>query len=212
VTSTDLFDQMIPKNAENGHFSKITYVSGGYSQPIKYKQLEGDERKGFGFGSKDASKTDEFTSTMRTEQYRSLIRRESDVLRKTTERNLQEITRVLDERLASTNSSIASHELSMRSPGSTSSLSPSRTGFNYSENVPQYDIGRTRVTPFDHKSKSDSFYKFEDSQGKRLGTHRPVSLDVGDGSWNITYKPPTHGGRSEVKNFFDKSHLSVGSP
>jgi hypothetical protein len=133
-------------------------------------------------------------------------------LQKTTERNLQELTRILDERLAATNSSIASHETSKRSPGSTSTLSPSRTGFDYSETVSQYDIGRTRVTPFDPKSKSDSFYKFEDSQGKRLGSYRPVSLDVGDGAWNLVYKPPSHGGRSEVKNFFDKSHLSVGSP
>ena len=139
-----------------------------------------------------------------------MIKQEGEILRETTERNIEELTRILDDRLKTANDSIASHESSMRSPGSTGTLSPSRTGFSYSDSVPQYDIGRTRVTPFDPKSKSDTFYKFEDIQAKRLGTYRPVSLDVGDGAWNIVYKPPSHRGKSEVKNFFDKSHLSVG--
>lgn len=38
---------------------------------------------------------------------------------------------------------------------------------------------------------------------------KPVSYDVGGLAWETQYKPPSHGGKSEVRNFFDKSHLNV---
>jgi hypothetical protein len=38
----------------------------------------------------------------------------------------------------------------------------------YTERVPQYDIGRNRITPFDPKGTKDRFYKFEDERPKRL--------------------------------------------
>jgi hypothetical protein len=44
--------------------------------------------------------------------------------------------------------------------------------------VPRYDIGRTRETPFDPRSKKDAYYKFDGTQEKRLGCHRPISLEV----------------------------------
>ena len=45
---------------------------------------------------------------------------------------------------------------------------------------------------------------------KKYGPFRPISTDVGDTAWAITYKPPAYGGKSEVKNFQDRSHLKVG--
>jgi hypothetical protein len=83
--------------------------------------------------------------------------------------------------------------------------------FSYDSHVPQFDIGRSRVTPFDPRSIKDTFYKFNGSRDKRLGGCRPSSQDVGSSAWDITYKPPSHGGKSETKNFFDKSHLNVGT-
>ena len=77
--------------------------------------------------------------------------------------------------------------------------------------VPQFDIGRTRVTEFDPKSTKDTFYKFKQNQDKRYGLYKPVSADVGDSAWTTHYKPPSHGGKSEVKNFYDKSHLCVSN-
>jgi len=38
----------------------------------------------------------------------------------------------------------------------------------YTEKVPQYDIGRNRITPFDPKGTKDRFYKFDDERPKRL--------------------------------------------
>ena len=55
-----------------------------------------------------------------------------------------------------------------------------------------------------------SYYKFDNSTGKNYGMYRPVSADVGNSAWEQKYQPPKHGGRSEVQNFFDKSHLTVG--
>jgi hypothetical protein len=43
----------------------------------------------------------------------------------------------------------------------------------------------------------------------RISIHIYIYIKVGDSAWSLTYKPPSHGGKSEVKNFFDKSHLSV---
>ena len=77
--------------------------------------------------------------------------------------------------------------------------------------VAQFDIGRNRVTEFDPKSTKDTFYKFKQNQDKRYGLYKPVSVDVGDSAWTTHYKPPSHGGKSEVKNFYDKSHLSVSN-
>ena len=45
----------------------------------------------------------------------------------------------------------------------------------YSEPVPQYDIGRNRITPFDPKSTKDRFYKFDDERPKRF-----VFFDLAD--------------------------------
>lgn len=82
--------------------------------------------------------------------------------------------------------------------------------FSYSSQVSQYDIGRSRVTDFNPKATKDKFYKFDDEREKRFGqTNRPVSYEIGNAAWDVQYKPPSHGGKSEVKNFSDKSHLNV---
>lgn len=76
--------------------------------------------------------------------------------------------------------------------------------------VAQYDIGRNRITPFDPKSIKDTYYTFSDERPKRFGsTSKPVSTDLGASAWDVQYQPPTYGGKSLVKNFFDKSHLGV---
>lgn len=81
-----------------------------------------------------------------------------------------------------------------------------------SQHVHQYDIGRTRTTDFDPKSTKDFYYRFDGENGKYFGEFpAPVSYEVGDGAWNSHYRPPQYGGKSEVKNFYDKSHLNVKS-
>ena len=67
---------------------------------------------------------------------------------KTTQNNLKELTSILEKRLGETSGP------ETKSPSKT-------TGFNYDDKCPQYDIGRVKVTPFDPRSKTDSFYKFD---------------------------------------------------
>lgn len=175
---------MVPNNAENGHFSKLEYRGGGYQECIKYIDAQPRDNRKKGFGSKDAKRRDEFANAIRTEQYRTTITKESVVLQKGS-KNLQEtLTKILDERAAS----------------APETNKPEKR-------IPQYDIGRARVTEFDPKSIKDTYYRFDKDKGKRLGDFRPMSADLGDGAWNVNYKPPTFGGKSETKNFFDKSHL-----
>lgn len=95
----------------------------------------------------------------------------------------------------------------------------------------QYDIGRTRITEFDPKSRTDQYYKLAIHSEKNFGTYRPVSCDIGEVANSITYKPPKFGSASLVKvlsplyipyficdicyilpfhqNFYDQSHLKV---
>lgn len=180
---------MVAHNADgNGNFLKLTYMPSGYLEATRYLQTQPLVNRKLGFGSKDAFKTDEFSNAIRTSQYREGIKKEM-VLAK--ERGAGAAEKLLEE-------------YAKRPPAQK------WKGKNYAEKVPQYDIGRNRVTAFDARSTKDSYYKFDSSTGKNYGMYRPVSADVGNSAWEQKYQPPTHGGRSEVQNFFDKSHLTVG--
>lgn len=187
--------KMLPQNAENGHFAKVTYVAEGFSEGNKYittQPLDGRKR---GFGTRDAHRRDEFCNDIRTEQYRETLRKEKLLTGEGPEAIKEKLTKLLAER--------AHRDLTMGSSASKSSTFRD-------EKVHQYDIGRTRTTAFDPKSTKDAFYRFDSDNGRCVGeTNRPVSYDIGDNAWAVTYKPPSHGGKSEVKNFYDKSHLNV---
>ena len=141
------------------------------------------------------------------------MRKEALINARINENNLRDLEQMHADRLADTASASAYSSTggNMNMNSNTNTMVHS-AGFSYSHQVPRYDIGRTRETPFDPRSKKDAFYKFDGTQPKRLGNHKPVSTEVGDAAWTLTYKPPSHGGKSEVKNFFDKSHLSVSVP
>jgi len=180
---------MVAKNEENGNFSKLKYMAGGYLEATRYLKTQPLENRKKGFGTKDAFKTDEFSNAVRTQQYRESIEKERVLIAANAGK--------VQDRLA---------ELMSKS----SELAPTYPGRDFAEQVPQYDIGRERVTEFDPKSIKDTYYKFDEAHGKKLGLYRPVSVEVGANAWNTTYKPPTFGGTSEVTKFFDKSHIVVG--
>lgn len=193
---------MIPQNAENGHFGKLHYSGGGYLEATRYINTQPLDSRKKGFGSHDAKRRDEFANANRTEQFRATIAKESVVMAKSSEALQQTLSRLMEERA-----------MSKSLNGSTGSLGSSTlsgtSDFSYSSQVPQYDIGRSRVTPFDPKSIKDTYYRFSGDRPKRLGDYKPTSTDLGDGAWEVNYKPPTFGGRSETKNFLDNSHLAT---
>lgn len=172
------------------------YVPEGYKETNKYITTQPLDSRKKGFGTKDAHRRDEFSNNIRTEQYRESIRKEINLLNSNKDQFEAKLNKLLSTRTSSSNGE---------------STRPFTTGsFNYSQTGAQYDIGRTRVTPFDPKSSKDSYYKFKDDTPKRFGEFvKPVSTDLGSTAWDVEYKPPSFGGKSLVKNFFDKSHLSV---
>lgn len=190
--------KMKPVNEENGFFSKTTYKAGGFQEGIKYKDTQPLDQRKKGFGTKDAHKRDEFSNTMSTEQYRETLKKEA-FLAATRSGNVQE---ELEALLAS-----RTHT----SPVFNTTAASDSSDFSYDSHVPLFDIGRSRITPFDARSIKDTFYKFNGNRDKRFGSYRPSSCDVGLSAWDTVYRPPSHGGKSETKNFFDKSHLNVAN-
>eukprot|EP01039_Chlorochromonas_danica_P000572 gene572-616_t len=199
--------KMVPQNAEDGHFAKKTYVPEGYKESIKYITTQPLDNRKRGFGSKDASRRDEFSNNIRTEQYRETLIKEK-LLAESPEEIKEKLTKLLSERAAADSDLAASMTGSTRRTLRESgrrSLSASSSG-----RIHQYDIGRSQVTPFDPKSSRDTYYKFDSDYDKFVGgLTKPVSYDIGQSAWDTNYKPPSFGGRSEVKNFFDKSHLHI---
>lgn len=129
-----------------------------------------------GFGSRDASRRDEFTSAIRTEQYRQSIRKEMQTFANTKE--------------------IPDDELD-RAQTAPPAMLLSASGTLRRETL--YDIGRTKVTEFDPKSTKDRFYKSSPNRDRRLGHFQPTSTVIGQAAWNTEYKPPTFGASSLVK-------------
>jgi len=188
--------QQVPKNAENGNFSKIEYNAGNYREGNLYIESQPLDGRKKGFGSRDAHRRDEFSNSVRTEQYRAQLVKELQVNEKDAPRLLAELNRLKADRDGEPDMTLTKkrgHPLND----------------TYSSFVPQYDIGRTRVTEFDPKSIKDTYYKFDTNLDKRYGPSVPTSHTIGDSAWDLQYKPPKFSGKSEVRNFFDKSHLRV---
>lgn len=186
---------MVAHNADgNGNFLKLTYMPSGYLEATRYLGTQPLASRKLGFGSRDAFKTDEFSNAIRTSQYREGIIKELNNMK--SGGSMERTQKILEEHAAR----------------EAANPAPEWKGKNYSERVAQFDIGRSRNTEFDAKSSKDTYYKFDDKHGKRLGMYKPVSLDVGSSAWSHKYRPPANGGKSEVQKFFDKSHLTIKPP
>lgn len=75
-----------------------------------------------------------------------------------------------------------------------------------------HDRGQMRETSYDLMNRTESAHRLDRTREKRLGAHRLSSMEIGESAWSQVYKPPSHGGKSGVKNFFDASHLSTPGP
>ena len=180
---------MYPKNAENGHFTKIVYHPHKYQEAYLYINSQPLDSRKQGFGTKDAFKRDEFSNAIRTAQYRASIKSENKHYIKSAE----ELEEELDK-------------LKAENKTATVSLGTSK----YGGQCYNFDIGRSRVNEYNIKSVKDTYYQFDVENGKFVGKDLPSSSDYGRGVWEYDYKPPKFGGKSEVKKFSDRSHLKVG--
>lgn len=183
---------MVPHNGENGNFSKLTYVPEGYKDGVNYKDTQPLEKRKNGFGSHDADRRDEFTNFIATERYREMLKKEQLLCVEKPGDIERKLRKLLEERQNLESSKVSSK----------------RTFRN--EKFHLYDIGRSRTTDFDPKSSKDRSYKFDPDHGREYGSiAKPIGCEIGELAWTVTYKAPKFGGKSEMRNFYDKSHLNV---
>jgi hypothetical protein len=179
------------KNTCNGvgYFDKKTYSSDPLQDKTMYLKTEPMDKRKSGFGSKDASRRDEFMSHVRTEQYRETLVKEMEIVDK--QKDAQGDAGF--EELEALN---AQHKFPE----------------GLSETKHLYDIGRTQTTEFNQKSHRDTFYTMRvgNSQYKRNnGPFMLTSELIGQGADDVSNNRPTPKGAS-TKQFYDRSHLHGG--
>ena len=135
-----------PGNAGDGYFGysgkSFSYQSDPYQEQRPYLKQQPPDKRKLGFGTHDASRRDEFSQTIRTEQYRETLQKElrksskqfqdnQDLLNKQTKKhdfvaNKKEITRLYDVGV-NVSSSFPCH---VRRRRSTRNLIPRMDGIN----------------------------------------------------------------------------------
>jgi len=200
-----------PKNADN---STVHGVGGGYFIKLEHPKNEPyvelaepyaktqpiDKRK-LGFGTHDANKRGEFTSTRATERYRDLLNMEKQLMEKSRNKGTEEALVKKWDRQAR-------------------SGPVDRNAVPLKEAKHLYDIGRTLVTPYNPYGLKDTYYTMPrhapiDAKNKgadpvrRLGPYKPMSADIGEMAWSHQYCKPEHGQAHYVDKFFDRGHLEV---
>jgi len=193
-----------PQNAEKGFFTKLHYKPEQYSDLAEaYSKTQPLQNRKLGFGSRDAFKRGEFTSVKATERYRDVLKKESRFMEKVSqEKKKKNLTNNKEEMIS----------LPERYPPKD------RHGNDLIEPNFLYDIGRTQVTPYCPKNAHDCFYSIPKHamvdpklKGKdplrRLGSHRPMSMEIGDMAWNHSYTKPEFGQPHFVDKFYDRGHL-----
>lgn len=171
-------------------FSHIHMHQYSKTQPLKNRKL--------GFGSRDASKTGEFTCWKTTERYRSVVKQENKLIE--SHRNESKEKEILQ-----------------RLPKGEPLPPKDRDGRSLDMPMFMYDIGRSSKSlkrsngdAYDPKSTRDCFYnlpKHAKGDIRRLGTHRPSSAVIGQYAWKHQYRRPEYGSSNGCEKFFDRGHL-----
>lgn len=183
----------LPMNAGEGYFGHagkaFSYEPDKYTEQVPYTKLQPHDKRKLGFGTHDASKRDEFTQSIRTEQYRQLLKQEKGSMSK------QHDVGVAEKVLAKAKAA--------------------KADVKYVEGKKEithlYDVGRNIHTEFDPKHHRETYYTMKHGfyHDKRMGSFRTASQDIGEGMWAVKYQQPEFSAASQTKNFYDKSHLGV---
>ncbi|KAJ1448035.1 hypothetical protein M885DRAFT_540553 [Pelagophyceae sp. CCMP2097] len=186
--------QQEPHNAGDGYFGydkkPFTYHPEPFLEQRPYLKQQPPDKRKLGFGTHDAHRRDEFSQTIRTEQYRETLKKETWM--EESRRDPDALSKAVEAETA---------------------RSQTRTFVSDKKEITHlYDVGRTIYTEFNPKNGRDQFYSIKHAyhRDKRMGNERTASQEVGESAWDFKYQKPEHSAPSQVKNFFDKSHL--GSP
>ena len=191
---------LLDKSGGVGYFTKDSYQGTMYVDKSGYLKTQPLDKRKNGFGSKDASKRDEFMSFIRTEQYRSTIKTEKQIM---------------DEQTEKSDPGGQGRQLLLKTFAATDQGFPAgRTEVKH-----LYDVGRSLETEFDPRASRDCFYNnlmcpsragAATSCARRNGGMWTSSGEVGHGVNDMEMEHPHHGHVRATKTFYDKSHL--GSP
>lgn len=184
------------QNAGNGLFAKQLYASSPYTEiSEQYSKTQPLANRKLGFGSRDASKTGEFTCWKTTERYRSAVKQENKLIE--SHRDESKEKKILS-----------------RLPKGAPLAPKDREGNSLNMPTFMYDIGRqvsrSSGGAYDPKSTRDCFYslpKHAKGDVRRLGSHRPSSAEIGRYSGNHQYRRPQYGSPNGCEKFFDRGHL-----
>ncbi|GFH59154.1 hypothetical protein CTEN210_15630 [Chaetoceros tenuissimus] len=172
---------------KNGFFTELEYYEEPYKEIAEvYSKTQPLDKRKLGFGSHDAFKPAEFTSTKATERYRHSIMKEKKMLDQHKKKHPE------------TETNLAGLVAEERKPPRD------RNGKPLKEPEFLFDIGRTAVNQYTPKQKSDSFYDYPKHapidpklKGKdpvrRLGSHKTMSSIIGEFAWTHHYEKPQHG-------------------
>ena len=154
-----------------------------------YLKKQPPESRKSGFGSRDATKFDEFSQTIRTQQYRDTLKKEQKIMDAKKDH-------AAEAAMVAKYDAAAAAKLEKEGPSYL------------------YDIGRGKTTQFDPKAKKDAYYKAKEKYSLErpinLGPYMTASRDIGAAAWSVAKKRPTpKGAVSGVKDFFDNSHLEI---
>jgi len=187
-----------PENSGGGYFGLMgrafDYMPDKYVEQLPYAKTQpfGDRKNGF--GSHDASKRDEFTQRIRTEQYRDLLKREKRMLGRG-----KHLGAKIAARIEAMNEGAKEQEKMERV----------KVGLDAPKHL--YDIGRSRNTNFDPHMHADRFYNTHEARKreKRRGQQRTASMDIGDGVWAVKPVPTTHARSHSTRAFYNRGHIEV---
>ena len=192
-----------PENAGGGYFGLMgrafDYMPDKYVEQLPYAKTQPFADRKNGFGTRDASKRDEFTQRIRTEQYRDLLKREMRTLGRATKLNEETQARIDAMVQQQKEEAIKGDE------------ERQRAGLDAPKHL--YDIGRSRNTPFDPHMHADRFYNTHQarSREKRRGANRTASMDIGEGAWQIssTAQQSTHARSHATRTFYNRGHIEI---
>jgi hypothetical protein len=179
-----------PKNSSGdvGYFDKLIHKGGVYVDRTKYIDTQPIDKRSMGFCSRDASRRDEFTTNIKTEQYREQLKCELTVANRLTK--------------AAPKQAWAANKGKKTFPA----------GLKETKHL--FDIGRKNETAFDPKSACDTFYNALQCKSRNRGERRTggayiSSQEVGDGIAALDHGAwkPKHGLRHATKEFYDRSHV-----
>jgi len=189
----------IPMNAGEGYFGyggkSFIHNPEPYRTEVPYHKIEPPDKRKLGFGSHDASKRDEFTQAIRTEQYRETLHKEQDIINRSQAKTIETQKKAIEAWKAR-----------------------EKTSFPHGKKEIKflYDVGRNIHTESDPKNHRDQFYTMRDGMrgksnetSKRMGNYRTASMEVGDGVWAVRCHKPEASMNHAHKTFYDKSHLMV---